>query len=77
LLLVGGIFLLTFLLRAVASQIRGAGGVRVDMVRPEMINSRVSARARSPITGTSKEMHAASFAWTKDQLDEWGMPTEG
>ncbi len=49
----------------------------VDMVRPEMINSRVSARARSPITGTSKEMHAASFAWIKDQLDEWGMPTEG
>jgi len=29
------------------------------------------------LTGTAKEMHAASFAWIKEQLEEWQMPTEG
>ena len=33
-------------------------------------------RCGPPISGTSKEMHAASFAWIKKQLDEWGLPTE-
>ena len=37
----------------------------------------IRVRCGAPITGTSKEMHAASFAWIKDQLDEWGLPTEG
>ena len=37
----------------------------------------IRVRCGAPITGTSKEMHAASFAWIKEQLDEWGLPTEG
>ena len=37
----------------------------------------IRVRCGPPIFGTSKEMHAASFDWIKQQLDEWGMPTEG
>lgn len=29
------------------------------------------------LTGTSKEMHKASFDWIKQKLDSWGLPTEG
>ena len=29
------------------------------------------------ISGSSKEMHKASFDWIKGKLDEWGLPTEG
>lgn len=29
------------------------------------------------LTGTSREMHQASFDWIKAKLDEWGLPTEG
>ena len=29
------------------------------------------------LTGTAREMHAASFEWIKGRLDTWGMPTEG
>lgn len=36
----------------------------------------IRVRCGPPITGTSKEMHAASFEWIKAQLDEWGLPTE-
>ncbi len=36
----------------------------------------IRVRCGPPISGTSKEMHAASFDWIKAQLDEWGMPTE-
>ena len=36
----------------------------------------IRVRCGPPIAGTSKEMHAASFAWIKEQLDEWNMPTE-
>jgi len=36
----------------------------------------IRVRCGPPISGSSKEMHAASFAWIKKQLDEWGLPTE-
>lgn len=29
------------------------------------------------ISGSAKEMHAASFDWIRSRLDEWGLPTEG
>ena len=29
------------------------------------------------LTGTAREMHAASFDWIKGKLDSWGLPTEG
>ncbi|MBR4653348.1 MAG: 1-acyl-sn-glycerol-3-phosphate acyltransferase [Kiritimatiellae bacterium] len=29
------------------------------------------------ISGTAREMHAASFEWIKGRLDEWGLETEG
>ena len=29
------------------------------------------------LTGSSKEMHQASFDWIKAKLDSWNMPTEG
>jgi len=37
----------------------------------------IRVRCGAPITGSAKEMHAASFDWIKAQLDEWGLPTEG
>lgn len=37
----------------------------------------IRVRCGPPMTGSAKEMHAASFAWIKEQLDEWSMPTEG
>ena len=29
------------------------------------------------LTGSAREMHAASFEWIKGKLDSWGLPTEG
>ena len=29
------------------------------------------------LTGSSKEMHQASFDWIRSTLDSWGLPTEG
>lgn len=29
------------------------------------------------LTGTAREMHAASFDWIRTKLDAWGLPTEG
>ena len=37
----------------------------------------IRVRCGPVLTGTSREMHAASFDWIKAQLDEWGLPTEG
>ena len=37
----------------------------------------IRVRCGPVLTGTSREMHAASFDWIKTQLDEWGLPTEG
>ena len=37
----------------------------------------IRLRCGPVLTGTSREMHAASFDWIKSQLDEWGLPTEG
>ena len=37
----------------------------------------IRMRCGPVLTGSSKEMHAASFDWIKAQLDEWGLPTDG
>ena len=37
----------------------------------------IRVRCGPILTGTSREMHAASFDWIKAQLDEWGLPTDG
>lgn len=37
----------------------------------------IRLRCGPALTGSAKEMHAASFDWIKAQLDEWGLPTEG
>ncbi len=37
----------------------------------------IRMRCGPALTGSSREMHAASFDWIKAQLDGWGLPTEG
>lgn len=37
----------------------------------------IRMRCGPVITGSAREMHAASFDWIKAQLDEWHLPTEG
>ena len=37
----------------------------------------IRVRCGPVLTGSSREMHAASFDWIKMQLDGWGLPTEG